>query len=84
MMVASHIACSSLCEHDCLPFSGVVPASTPAPRGAGVVLEAEHACMSRRGVRGAGAKTMTSALSGLVGGGEPTPTEFLALTRAPS
>ena len=34
------------------------------PRGAIVVLEAEHLCMSMRGVRKPGAKTTTSAVRG--------------------
>lgn len=34
------------------------------PRGAIVVLEAEHLCMSMRGVRKAGARTVTSAVRG--------------------
>jgi GTP cyclohydrolase I len=36
------------------------------PKGVGVVLEAEHLCMSLRGVQKLGAKTVTSALHGLV------------------
>jgi GTP cyclohydrolase I len=35
-----------------------------APRGVGVVIEAEHLCMTLRGVRATGAVTRTSALSG--------------------
>src|SRR5882724_5494264 len=34
------------------------------PRGAGVVLEAEHTCMTLRGVRALGSTTVTSALAG--------------------
>ena len=54
-----------------------------APRGVGVILEAEHACMSLRGVRAAGARTVTSAMSGLVRDDHRTRAEFLALARAP-
>ncbi|MFF1877832.1 GTP cyclohydrolase I [Leifsonia sp. NPDC058230] len=35
-----------------------------APRGVGVVLEAEHLCMSIRGVQAAGARTRTSRFTG--------------------
>jgi GTP cyclohydrolase IA len=50
------------------------------PRGVGVVLEAEHLCMSLRGVQKAGAMTVTSALHGLVRDDARTRQEFLALT----
>src|SRR5215207_8236069 len=36
------------------------------PLGVGVVLEAEHLCMSLRGVQKAGATTVTSSLRGLI------------------
>ncbi len=52
-----------------------------APRGVGVVIEAEHACMSLRGVRAAGARTVTSAMSGLIRDDHRTRAEFLAFTR---
>lgn len=51
-----------------------------APRGVGVVLEAEHQCMTIRGVQAAGTKTVTSAMSGLLRTNLATREEFLALT----
>ncbi len=50
------------------------------PKGVGVVLEAEHMCMSLRGVQKFGAKTVTSALHGLIRDDARTRQEFLALT----
>jgi GTP cyclohydrolase IA len=50
------------------------------PKGVGVVLEAEHLCMSLRGVQKAGATTVTSALHGLVRDDPRTREEFLSLT----
>jgi GTP cyclohydrolase IA len=52
-----------------------------APKGVGVVLEAEHLCMSLRGVQKLGATTLTSALRGLVRDDARTRQEFMALTR---
>jgi GTP cyclohydrolase IA len=49
------------------------------PKGVGVVIEAEHLCMSLRGVQKPGAKTVTSALHGLVRDDPRTRQEFLAL-----
>jgi GTP cyclohydrolase I len=49
------------------------------PKGVGVVLEAEHLCMSLRGVQTHGAKTVTSALSGLLRDDPRTREEFLTL-----
>jgi GTP cyclohydrolase I len=51
------------------------------PKGVGVVLEAEHMCMSLRGVQKPGARTVTSALHGLVREDPRTRAEFLALTQ---
>lgn len=50
------------------------------PKGVGVVLEAEHLCMSLRGVQKPGARTVTSALHGLVRDDPRTRDEFLSLT----
>jgi GTP cyclohydrolase I len=52
------------------------------PRGVGVVLEAEHLCMSLRGVQKPGTVTVTSALHGLVRDDARTRQEFLAFTRS--
>jgi GTP cyclohydrolase I len=49
------------------------------PRGVGVVLEAEHLCMSLRGVQAAGAQTVTSALHGTLRDDARSRQEFLAL-----
>jgi GTP cyclohydrolase I len=51
------------------------------PKGVGVLIEAEHMCMSLRGVQKAGARTTTSALLGLLRDDARTRSEFLALTR---
>ena len=50
------------------------------PAGVGVVLEAEHMCMSLRGVQHPGARTVTSALRGAIRDHAETRQEFLALT----
>jgi GTP cyclohydrolase I len=51
-----------------------------APKGVGVVLEAEHLCMSLRGVHAAGALTVTSALHGLLRQDHRSRAELFALT----
>jgi GTP cyclohydrolase I len=53
------------------------------PRGVGVVIEAEHLCMSLRGVHKPGTRTVTSALLGCVRDDARTREEFLRLTRSP-
>jgi GTP cyclohydrolase I len=50
-----------------------------APKGVGVVLEAEHLCMSLRGVKAEGSRTVTSALKGIVRDDPRTRSEFLSL-----
>jgi GTP cyclohydrolase I len=49
------------------------------PKGVGVVIEAEHLCMSLRGVQKAGSRTTTSALLGLLRDDARTRQEFLSL-----
>lgn len=53
-----------------------------APRGVGVVIEAEHTCMSLRGARTPGARTTTSTLFGLLRDDPRSRAEFLELTRS--
>jgi GTP cyclohydrolase I len=51
------------------------------PRGVGVIVEAEHLCMSMRGVQKPGSRTVTSALRGLIKDDARTRQEFLSLIR---
>jgi GTP cyclohydrolase IA len=51
-----------------------------APKGVGVILEAEHLCMSLRGVQARGARTVTSAVHGLLRDDARSRQEFFALT----
>ena len=53
------------------------------PQGVGVVIEAEHSCMTLRGVRAAGATTVTSTLLGTMRSDSRSRAEFLALTTGP-
>jgi GTP cyclohydrolase IA len=49
------------------------------PRGVGVVIEAEHLCMSLRGVKAHGARTVTSAVSRQLRDDARSRAEFFAL-----
>lgn len=51
-----------------------------APKGVGVVIEAEHLCMSLRGVRATGASTVTSTLLGTLRDDARCRAEFFSLT----
>ena len=55
-----------------------------APRGAFVMIEAEHLCMSMRGVRKPGTLTVTSAVRGLFKESAATRAEVMALLGAPT
>ncbi|MFS8477441.1 MAG: GTP cyclohydrolase I FolE [Micromonosporaceae bacterium] len=50
------------------------------PRGVGVVIEAEHLCMTLRGVRAVGTRTITSTLLGTLREDPRSRAEFLGLT----
>jgi GTP cyclohydrolase I len=51
------------------------------PKGVGVILEAEHMCMTLRGVQKSGSSTVTSALLGAVRDDIRTRDEFLSLAK---
>ena len=53
------------------------------PSGVGVVIEAEHLCLSLRGVRAAGGSTVTSTMLGALREDPRSRAEFLALTSGP-
>jgi len=53
--------------------------TTLEPRGVIVIIEAEHLCMSMRGVRKPGAKTVTSAVRGSFLNSESTRAEAMSL-----
>jgi GTP cyclohydrolase I len=52
-----------------------------APKGVGVVIEAEHMCMSMRGVQASGSTTITSSVHGALREDARSRQEFFALTR---
>ncbi|HEY5070759.1 MAG TPA: GTP cyclohydrolase I FolE [Caulobacteraceae bacterium] len=53
------------------------------PKGVGVVIEAEHSCMTLRGVNTPGASLTTSRLTGVIRDDARTRQEFLRLARGP-
>jgi GTP cyclohydrolase IA len=55
-----------------------------APLGAGVVMEAEHLCMTMRGIKKPGSRMVTSALRGVFRDSAETRGEFLANVRGPA
>jgi GTP cyclohydrolase I len=51
------------------------------PKGAAVVIEAEHTCLTMRGIKKPGARMVTSAVRGLFRENPPTRAEFQAILR---
>jgi GTP cyclohydrolase I len=51
------------------------------PKGAMVIIDAEHLCLSMRGIKKAGARTVTSAVRGIFRTKESTREELLALIK---
>jgi GTP cyclohydrolase I len=52
-----------------------------APKGVGVVIEAEHLCMSLRGVQARGSRTITSSVHGVLREDAASRQEFFMLAR---
>jgi len=52
-----------------------------APKGVGVVIEAEHMCMSLRGVQASGSRTITSSVHGVLRENAASRQEFFMLAR---
>jgi len=52
-----------------------------APKGVGVVIEAEHMCMSLRGVQARGSRTITSCVHGVLRDNAASRQEFFMLAR---
>jgi GTP cyclohydrolase I len=52
-----------------------------APKGVGVVIEAEHMCMSLRGVQARGSRTITSSVHGVLRESAASRQEFFMLSR---
>jgi GTP cyclohydrolase I len=50
------------------------------PKGVGVVIEAEHSCMTMRGVQASGSNTVTSSMMGTLREDPRSRAEFFALT----
>ena len=77
MVVEKDITFYSVCEHHFLPFYGkvhigyvpdgkVVGLSKLQPKGVMVYVEAEHMCMTMRGVKKPGSKTTTYVAKGVM------------------
>lgn len=78
--VAEHFACRPQVQERLTKQIADWLADQLQPRGVGVVIEAEHSCMTLRGVQAAGSRTITSALLGTLRDDARSRQEFFALT----
>ena len=78
--VAEHFACRPQRQERLTKQIADWLAAQLQPRGVGVVIEAQHSCMTLRGVHAAGSATITSALLGALREDPRSRQEFFALT----
>lgn len=78
--IAEHFACRPQTQERLTKQIADWLADQLKPRGVGVVIEAEHSCMTLRGVHAGGSTTVTSALLGTLRDDARSRQEFFALT----
>jgi GTP cyclohydrolase I len=79
--VVEHFACRPQVQERLTKQIADWLSSQLLPKGVGVVIEAEHTCMTLRGVQAVGADTVTSTLLGTLREDPRSRQEFFALTR---
>jgi GTP cyclohydrolase IA len=80
--VVEHFACRPQVQERLTKQIADWLAAQLAPKGVGVVVEAEHTCMTLRGVQAAGSDTVTSSMLGALRDNPRFRAEFFALTGA--
>ncbi len=78
--IAEHFACRPQVQERLTKQIADWLAEQLNPRGVGVVIEAEHSCMTLRGVQAVGSTTVTSTLLGSLREDARSRQEFFALT----
>ncbi|CAM5264227.1 GTP cyclohydrolase 1 OS=Streptomyces tendae OX=1932 GN=folE PE=3 SV=1 [Streptomyces tendae] len=78
--VVEHFACRPQVQERLTKQTADWLAEQLGPRGVGVVIEAEHTCMTLRGVQATGSRTVTSTMLGTLRDDAASRQEFLALT----
>ncbi|MFE5598373.1 GTP cyclohydrolase I FolE [Streptomyces coelicoflavus] len=78
--VVEHFACRPQVQERLTKQTADWLAEQLRPRGVGVVVEAEHTCMTLRGVQATGSRTVTSTMLGALRDDAASRHEFLALT----
>ncbi|HEY2190724.1 MAG TPA: GTP cyclohydrolase I FolE [Actinomycetospora sp.] len=78
--VVEHFACRPQVQERMTVQIADYLADQLEPKGVGVVIEAEHSCMTLRGAQARGADTVTSAVRGVLRDDARSRQEFFALT----